>query len=138
RRHAHPGAGSCIPALPDRPDPPAAQRRLLAGLCVYWRSAAAPGGSLRARARQRRARARRVLPHRVDDPHRPGLRRRGALLRRVPVRSHERALSRSWCLRLSGGADATETTYRQGLALLVAAATVTFPLVAAGPVAPHL
>ncbi len=69
-----------------RSHPLAAQRRLLARLPVHRRAAQAGGGPLRPRARQRRARARRVLRHREHRPEVPGPRRRGALVRRLPLR----------------------------------------------------
>ena len=52
---------------------PAAQRRFLARLRVHRRSAQAACGPLRPGPRQRRARAGRVLRHRVHESENPGL-----------------------------------------------------------------
>ena len=55
---------------------------------VFTGAAAQPAlGALRPRPRQRRARPGRVLRHRVDQPRSAGLRRRGDVVRRVPVRA---------------------------------------------------
>ena len=76
RRAAHPAQVAVYKRARHRADALAAQRRLLAGLRLHRRAAEAAGRPLRARPRQRRARARRVLRDRVDQPEGAGLRRR--------------------------------------------------------------
>lgn len=60
--------------------------RLVAGLGVHRRSAAASRRALRTRLWRRRARAGRVLPDRVDEPEMARDGRLRAVLRRLPVR----------------------------------------------------
>jgi acetylornithine deacetylase/succinyl-diaminopimelate desuccinylase-like protein len=80
------GGARHLPEGRVRSHPLAAQRRLVARLLVHRRAAQAGGGPLRPRARQRRARARRVLRHREHRPEVPGPGRRRALVRRLPLR----------------------------------------------------
>src|SRR5438034_34394 len=61
---------------------------------VFGRSVAPPRRPLRAGPRQRRARAGRVLRHRVEQSERPGHGRRRALLRRVSLRAGANELNR--------------------------------------------
>ena len=67
----------------------AAQRRFVSRLRLY-RSAAEPGlRPFRPGPRRRRACAGRVLPHRIHQPEGAGLRRRGDVVRGVPVRTRQ-------------------------------------------------
>ena len=78
-----------LEARRDRPGAVAAQRRLVPGLRVHGRAAEARLRTLRSRPRQRRARPGRVLRDRVHEPEGAGLRRRGDVVRPVPLRARE-------------------------------------------------
>ena len=89
----HPGAGQCLQTRRRRAGDVAPQRGILARIRIHGRAAQARRGALRNGPRRRRARSRRVLRHRVDEPEDPGIRRRGALVRGLPAGARGRQLT---------------------------------------------
>ena len=64
----------------------AAQRRFVSRLRLHRRTAKAGGRTFRSRPRQRRARARRILHHRIHEPEDPRLRWRDDVVCRISIR----------------------------------------------------